>query len=361
MPPFTNLFVKRGTKLSRLGKVKAHKVVADAFQYKYVVAGRPKAGKTSLVHGIVKEKYDNDLSKLLLIAFEKGYNALDGIHADDINEWSDFTELVEELVESKDEVSYKVLAFDTVDVMGKMATDHVLKVQSRKDNKRYTAINDLAYGKGYDLLEREIGEQITKLDKAGYSLIFITHDKDKQFETREGLKYDKTTLSLGGRVRDLILNMVDFIVFIELSKELVKGVATDKRYIYFRGDSGLEAGSRFRHVPNRIEYGYKEFIDTVENAILSEYGGDVKEVEKAKKEQNKEKEEKANEYVNSVKNAKTPNELIEEISELITELPKSVKAECAKYFQENLGDMDYRKSEDEEGLAKALEFVKNKA
>lgn len=347
--------------MGRLNKVKAHKVIADVFQYKYVVAGRPKAGKTSLVHGIVKEKFDGDLEKLLLIAFEKGYNALDGIHADDINEWEDFRELVEELVEDKDEVTYKVLAFDTVDVMGKMATDYVLKTQSRKDGKRYTAINDLAYGKGYELLEREMGEQISQLDKAGYSLIFITHDKDKQFETREGLKYDKTTLSLGGRVRDLILNMVDFIVFIELSKELVKGVATDKRYIYFRGDSGLEAGSRFNHVPNRIEYGYKEFIDTVEEAILAEYGGDAKAVEKAKVEQTAEKEAKVQEYVDSVKNSRGADELIEEITERITDFTKTVKTECAKYFQETLGNMDYRKSDDAEGLTKALDFVKSKA
>lgn len=347
--------------MSRLGKIKAHKVVADAFQYKYVIAGRPKAGKTSLVHGIVKEKYDGDLSKLLLVAFEKGYSALDGIHADDIGEWEDFQELVDELVDNKDEVSYKVLAFDTVDVMGKLATDYVLRKQGIKDNKRYTAIADLAYGKGYDLLEREMGEQITKLDKAGYSLMFITHDKDKQFETREGLKYDKTTLSLSGRVRDLILNMVDFIVFIELSKELVKGVAMDRRYIYFRGDSGLEAGSRFNHVPNRIEYGYQEFIETVENAILAEYGGDEKEVSKAKKEQKEEREEKQKEFLDKVKNAREPQEIIEEISELVKDLPKTKKQKCGTYFADNLGDIDFKKSEDADALAKALEFVKSLA
>src|SRR5690606_4911557 len=178
-----------------------------------------------------------------------------------------------------------------------------------KQGKKFEAINDLAYGKGYELLDNTISEQLQKLDKAGFTLIYITHDKDRQFETREGLKYDKTTLSLSGRVRDLILNQVDFIVFVELGKELEKGVAVDKRYIYFRGDSGLEAGSRFKHVPNRIEYSYADFINTVEEAILQEYGGDTKAVEKAKKEQNKAKEDKAKEFVDKVKNEKTPEEL----------------------------------------------------
>lgn len=344
--------------MSFLKNLRPHKVVADAFNYKYVIAGRPKAGKTSLLHGIVKEKYDGDLSKLLLIAFEKGYNALDGIYAQDIDEWSDFVDLVDELVENKDDIPFKILGFDTVDVMGKLATDFVIKRQSRKDGKRYTAINDLAYGKGYELLEREMGEQIDKLDKAGFSLFFITHDKDRQFETREGLKYDKTTLSLGGRVRDLILNMVDFIVFVELGKELDKGVMVDKRYIYFRGDSGLEAGSRFKNVPNRIEYSYDGFINTVEEAIKAEYGGDEKAVEEAKKKQNAEKEAKAKEFVEKVKNEKTPEELGEEIFEVAKGLDKDAKEKAGAYFKEKLGSVDPRKSVDVDALEKALEYVK---
>lgn len=347
--------------MSRFKNIKPHKVVADAFNYKYVIAGRPKSGKTSLVHGIVKEKYDGDLSKLLLIAFERGYNALDGIYAEDIDEWEDFQELVDDLIEEKDDIPFKILAFDTVDVMGSMATDYILKMQGRKDKKKYSAINDLAYGKGYELLGREIDEQITKLDKAGFSLFFLTHDKDRQFETREGLKYDKTTLSLGGRVRDIILNMADFIVFIELSKELVKGVAEDRRYIYFRGDSGLEAGSRFKHVPNRIEYSYSDFIDTVEDAILQEYGGDEKAVEKAKKEQSKKKESKAKEYVDKVKNTKEPSELHEEIQSIVKDLDNSVKKVIAKEFKDLLGDADFRNTEDIELLEKALEKAKSLA
>lgn len=347
--------------MGRFSSKKAHKVVADAFNYKYVVAGRPKAGKTSLLHGIVKEKYDGDLSKLLLFAFEKGYNALDGIFAEDINEWEDFIESVDDLIAEKDDVDFKILGFDTVDEMAKMATKYVLKTQSRKDGKRYTAINDLSYGKGYELLDNTMSEQIQKLDRAGFTLIFLTHDKDKQFETREGLKYDKTTLSLSGRVRDLILNMVDFIVFIELTKELEKGQTVDKRYIYFRGDSGLEAGSRFRHVPNRIEYDFKGFLDAVEDAILAEYGGDVKAVEKAKEEQSEAREAKAQEYVDSVNNVRTAEEVIDEITGIIGGFSAPVKKECALYFKENLGNMDYRKSDDVVELEKALDFVKSKA
>ena len=299
--------------MSRFKKIEPHKVVADVFAYRYVIAGRPKSGKTSLIHGIVKEKYDGDLSKMLLLAFEDGYKALDGIFADDIDDWEYFQELVDDLVEEKDTVPFKILAFDTVDVMQDMCAKYVMKVRGRKDGKRYTALTDISYGVLHNLLKVEMATQIERLDKAGFNLVFLTHDKDKQFESREGLKYDKTILSLSGGVRDLILNKADFIVFIELGKELEKGVAVDKRWIYFRGDSGLEAGTRFTKIPNRIEYSYSGFIDTVENAILEEYGGDAKAVEKAKKEQEKVRESKAKEFVENAKNAKEPSELHEEI------------------------------------------------
>jgi hypothetical protein len=348
--------------MGRLSNKQPHKVVADAFEYKYVIAGRPKSGKTSLVHGIVKEKYDGDLSKLLLIAFEKGYKALNGIHADDIKTWEDFRELVEELVTDKDELPYKILALDTVDVMGKLAAKYVLKLQGRKDGgKKYTALNDLGYGKGHDLMETEMSEQLSKLENAGYSLIFITHDKDKQFESREGVKFDKTILSLGGRVRDLILNMVDFVVFVELGKELEKGRQVDKRYIYFRGDSGLEAGSRFKHVPNRIDYDFKGFVDTVEEAILAEYDGDVKEVEKAKKEQKKQKDAEVQEYMETLDDSvESPAELIAEIGERVKTMDKDEKLAVAEFFLEKLGMKDYRKSKDAEALAEVLEALRSR-
>lgn len=343
--------------MSFLKNLKPHNVVADVFNYKYVIAGRPKAGKTSLIYGITKEKYDGDLSKLLLVAFEKGYNALDGIYAHDIEEWTDFQELVDELIENKDDIPFRILGFDTVDVMAKLATDYVIRTQSRRDGKRYLAINDLAYGKGYELLDREMSEQITKLDNAGFSLFFLTHDKDRQFETREGLKYDKTTLSLGGRVRDLVLNMADFIVFIELSKELVDGVAEDKRYIYFRGDSGLEAGTRFKHVPNRIEYSYKGFVDTVEDAILEEYGGDKDAVKDAKKKQNEEKESKARKYVEKIKGAKSAKELHDEINDIVLKLEDTDKRAIAREFAELLGSPNFKANENVELLEKALEIA----
>jgi hypothetical protein len=128
---------------------------------------RPKAGKTSLLYKIVKEKYNGDLSKMLLFGFEVGYKALDGIHAVDIEDWDAFSDLVDELVDNKDQVPYKILVMDTVDIAQKMCEKFVLNQLSIADGKQYKVLQDVGYGKAHNMLESAFIELVTKLDKAG--------------------------------------------------------------------------------------------------------------------------------------------------------------------------------------------------
>lgn len=340
--------------MSMLNKVVKNEVTADILQYKQLIAGRPKAGKTSLFHGIVKEKFDGDMSKGLLVAFEKGYSALDGIHAVDIEEWEDFQDLVEELVDNKDEVSYEVLGFDTIDILIKLATQYVVAKQSIADKKRYTAINDIGWGKGYALMEEEIAEQVGKLDQAGYGLFFITHDKDTTMTTREGLEYNKTIISAGGRGGDYFRNTADLIVFIELTKEIEKGKQVDKRYIYFRGDADMEAGSRFKYAPTRVEYSTENYINAIEDAIKKEYGSDEA-VEEAKEKQaeeavKKEEEKKKEESV-------TPEDLIAKIDKQLKDVSKDDKVRLAELLKADFGNANYKKYDDVDDLKKALKLV----
>ena len=302
--------------MGMLGKIKKNKVIADFSRFTYTISGRPKAGKTSLVYKTAVEKFGSAES-LLLVAFEKGYGALNDVNAVDIEEFDEFVDLVDELIENKNDLPYKMIALDTVDIMQDLAIDYTVKKASREDKKRYTALSDIPWGKGYQLLADNISSQITKLQKAGFSLWFITHDKEKSFETREGLKYDKTTLSLTGKVRDICLNMSDFIVFIELTKDMEDGKLVDKRRIHFRGDSTLECGSRLEHVPDYIDYDVKEFIKTVEDAVLFEYGGDKKAMEKSRVEQEAEIQKKADEIISK------PKEMSEEEKEEIIDKLKS--------------------------------------
>lgn len=341
--------------MGMLDKVKENQVTVNALQYKHLIAGRPKSGKTSLFHGIVKKKYDGDMSKGLLIAFERGYQALSGIHAIDIESWEDFQELVEELVDNKSEVSYEILALDTIDVLINRATAYMLHKQSIKDKKNYSAVNDLAYGKGYELLERTIADEIDKLDQAGYNLMFITHDKDKTFTQKDGLEYDKTVISAGGRAGDYFKNSADMIHFIDITKEVEKGKKVDKRYIYFRGDGELEAGSRFPQIVKKVEYSVDNFINAIEDAIKAEYE-DTESMEEAKEEQAQEKEEQLEKQAEE--SNLTAEELIAQIDEGLK--PKTVqeKKAIAGLIKDEFGVGNYKKFENTEDLKKVLKMVK---
>lgn len=343
--------------MSILNSIKKNKVTADFSRFTYTIAGRPKAGKSSLVYKTAVEKFGN-ADSLLLVAFENGYGALDGINAIDIEEFDDFLELVDELVEKKDELPYKMVCLDTVDIMQDLATTYVVKKASRQDGKSYKKLIDIPWGGGWNMLADEISTAVNRLHKAGYSLWFITHDKDKSFETREGLKYDKTTLSLTGKVRDICLNMSDFIIFIELSKELdEEGKLQDKRKIHFRGDSTLECGSRLEDIPDSIDYSITGFIEAVEGAVLKAYGGDKKALEEARAEQELEIARKAEMASRSKKeiDVKRNEELIAKIKANIMKLDMSkIKPIMDKFGVESFNNPETIKTECLELICKEI-------
>lgn len=313
--------------MGMLGRIKKNKVMADFSNYIYTISGKPKSGKTSLVYKCAVEKFGN-ADNLLLVAFERGYNALNDINAVDIEKYDEFVELVDELVKNKKDLPYKMVALDTVDIMQDLAIPYMLKKASRRDNKMYKVISDVPYGNGWNLLQEVIYEQVNKLVKAGYNLWFITHDKDKTFTTKDGLSYDKTVLSLTGKVRDVCVNMSDFIVYIDTTQRKVDDKIIDERIIRFRGDSTIEAGGRLEQVVESIPYSIKGFIKAVEDAILAEYGGDVKAVEKAKEEQTKDLEERVDRFIG---NLDQPEE----------EEPKLNKAEAVNTIKANISKLNF--------------------
>ena len=80
-------------------EIQPHQISRDLSGYITYIYGAPKVGKTTLGAGMPKP---------LLLAFERGYNALAGIMAQDIMSWSDIKQVVREL--KKPEVKEKFSA-----------------------------------------------------------------------------------------------------------------------------------------------------------------------------------------------------------------------------------------------------------
>ncbi len=336
--------------------------------YFLLVSGDPKAGKTTLFAKLA-EKYFGDINNCLLIAFEKGYTALK-IVAQDINDWEDFEEVVEELIEDKNSLPYKYLALDTVDIMYEMATDQVIKEWNQKNpQKRAMDIagvgakgrSDQGFGVGYQRVKQKIRRQIDRLMKAGYGIMAITHSKDKEVQQKDGLSYDLLTVSLPGSAREVFINLADFIIFITIEKEEINKKIFTKRYMYFRTDGYVEAGSRFQNVPEKIEYDIEEFIGVFKTAVQSEFE-DLREDEVAqiKEKQNKEKEEKTKEFIKQEQQEKSklsPEEYHTQIRENIAKLTGKDKKIIKEYFEETLGTASFTAVNDIDLLQNALDFV----
>lgn len=256
--------------MSRLKEIKPNVSRADLKDYVITLFGVPKSGKTTLAYNLGIEMYGTT-EKSLLIGFEDGYKALPGVMAESIKDWSDFKELVDDLIEDKedngDKSQFQFLILDTIDEMSEMAAKVVLPRLSKLDGKTYKNVDDVGFGRGTSAVRKEIMPVIKQLHKAGYGICAITHDKEKKMEPKVGQAYDVTTLSLSKTLSEGIENMSDFIVFINIEVEKVNGKNQPNRYMYFRSDTTFRAGSRFKSVPEKVEWGAKNFLDVFKEAV----------------------------------------------------------------------------------------------
>lgn len=69
-----------------------HKVSRDMRGYSVFFYGEPKSGKTTIA---------SKFPQSLLLAFEKGYNALAGVKAQPINSWAEFLKVIRQLKDEK--------------------------------------------------------------------------------------------------------------------------------------------------------------------------------------------------------------------------------------------------------------------
>lgn len=82
-----------------------HKVSRDLSGYIIYVYGQAKVGKTTL---------GSQMPSPLCLAFEKGYNALPGLYAQDITSWADVKMVIRELKKPEVREKFKTIIIDTV-------------------------------------------------------------------------------------------------------------------------------------------------------------------------------------------------------------------------------------------------------
>ena len=281
--------------------IKPHQVSRDMRGYSVFFYGEPKSGKTTTA-----TKFPNHL----LLAFEKGYNAIPGAMAQPINSWSEFRKVLRQLKEDEVKARFETIIVDTADI----AYDYCEKYICANNN--VDAIGDIGYGKGYTLVGKEFDEALRSIVQMNYGLVLISHATDKTFTDEGGKEYNQIVPTLGTRPRNIVSRMCDIIGY---SRAVQDAEGRTSTKLFMRGTPRYVAGSRFKYTPDYIDFTYNDLVKAIGDAIDKQMQEDGSELFT---------DERENVHIDTT-SALDFDELMKEFSDIIANIPGStdMKAE----------------------------------
>ena len=233
-----------------------HVVSRDLTGYSLLLFGEPKSGKTTTA-----SKFPNSL----LLAFELGYNALPGVMAKPMKNWRDMKTTLRELDDEAVKNRFKNIVIDTADLAYDAAKKYVC------DQNDVNDISDLAYGKGYNMVMKEFDEAIRAILRMGYGCILISHATDKTFKDAQGNEFNQIVPTIDNKGRLVCERTCDIIGY-SRTIETENGKQTK---LFLRSTPRFVAGSRFKYMPDHIDFSYENLVNALHEAIdkeAAEYG-----------------------------------------------------------------------------------------
>lgn len=233
--------------------VQEHRVKAGVQGKMFLIYGGPKTGKTTTAC---------QFSKPLLLAFEPGYNLIDGVKAVSVTSWVDMKNYAKQLKKPEVRAMYDTLIIDTAPLMWGLAEKFV------KTQKDIEDLTDLGFGKGYRAVRDEFQDVINSLGQMGYTLVFISHAEKKDYVDALGVSHSGITPAMDKRPKEIISGLVDVYMFVCQESD---GNGGNRPVAFFRGgtygDVEIEAGSRYGDgLPVKIDFNYDELVKAVQSA-----------------------------------------------------------------------------------------------
>lgn len=236
-----------------LTSLKPHVVSRDLRGYSVLFYGTPKSGKTTIA---------SKFPGAVIFAFEKGYSALPGVMAQPINSWNEFRRLLVELKEEETKKMFQTVVIDTADI----AYDYCQKYIC--DDAGVDNIGDIGYGKGYGMVEDEFDTCLRKIIQLDYSLVLISHSTERTEKDEQGNEYQKIEPTLDKRGRKICERTCDII---GLSRPVLnKETGQMQTRLFMRETPRFVAGSRFKYIPDSIEFTYDNLVKAISDAIDKE-------------------------------------------------------------------------------------------
>ena len=234
-----------------------HQVSRDLRGYSVFFYGEPKSGKTTIA-----TKFPHHL----LLAFEKGYNAIPGAMAQPVNSWGEFRKILRQLKDPEVQKKFETIIIDTADIAYDLCEKYILSNAKRPDGGfGVDAVSDIPFGKGYTLIAKEYDECLRSIVQMDYGLVLISHAVDKTFTDEQGKEYNQIVPTLGNKPRNIVSRMCDIIGYSRGVQNPEDGSTSTK--LFMRGTPRYVAGSRFKYTPDFIDFTYKDLVNAIGEAI----------------------------------------------------------------------------------------------
>lgn len=273
--------------------IQPHKVSRDLSGYITYVYGAGKTGKTTLA---------SQMDKALLIAWEKGYNAIPGIMAQDAKSWADMKMILRELKKPEVQEAFKCIVIDTIDIASAACEKYVCSQEG------VDSLGAIPWGQGWTKVKKELEETFRTITQLGYALFFISHAKDKVFKREDGTEYNQIVPTLSNSYNEIIKDMADIYSYAHQVRN-ENGEVSVKLTLRSM-DGSADTGCRFKYITPEIDFTYQALVEALNQAI------------------DKEAEMTNNKFVTNVKNQNADDfeeynfdELMGEFGKLIQSIP----------------------------------------
>ena len=235
--------------------IQPHKVSRDLSGYITFIYGPPKVGKTTLA---------TQMPGALLLAFERGYNALPGVMAQDVNTWGEMKQIYRELKKPEVQAVYKTIVVDTVDLAATLCQKYIcsqLGIDNMGDGGWST--------NSWDKYKKEFEDIFRGLTMMGYAVVFISHSKTGTDKDQTGKEIGFTKPTTQSSALQIIENMADIYAY---ARQYVDADGTEKRVLTLRSPagSGISCGGRFKYIASEVPLSYESLTKALTDAIDQE-------------------------------------------------------------------------------------------
>ena len=208
-------------------------------------------GKTTLA---------TQMPNALLLAFERGYNALPGAMAQDVTTSFEMKQVQRQLQKPAVKDVYQSIIVDTVDEASEMCQKYICQ------QKGIESLGDLGYGKGWGAFNTEFAEVFRGLTQLGYAVFFIGHDKEVNITDKDG-NVERVVIRprLGGKASVIVSGMADIYGYAHQKNRGEMSVLTLRC-----GDDSIECGGRFKYIKSEFPMSYDNLAEAVSDAIDKE-------------------------------------------------------------------------------------------